>query len=119
MIRFKRVDNLSEISYTINDLRNACKNDKIAWKEHATQRLIQRHIMKADAIECVLNGEIIETYISDKPFASCLVFGYTERKRPIHVVCSFDGEYIHFITAYEPDTIKFYSDLKTRRRNIK
>ena len=51
-------------------------------------------------------------------FASCLVFGYTGKKRPIHVVCSFDGEYIHFITAYEPDTIKFYSDLKTIRRNI-
>lgn len=109
---------MNKMSYTIDELRNACKCDRIAWKEHATQRLIQRNITKAEAIECILCGEIIETYVSDKPFASCLVFGYTKEKRPIHVVCSFDGEYIHFITAYEPDTIKFYSDLKTRRRTI-
>ncbi len=109
---------MNEISYTINELRNACECHKIAWEEHATQRMIQRHITKSEAIECILKGEIIESYVSDKPFASCLVFGYTEKKRPIHVVCSFDGEYIYFITVYEPDTIKFYPDLKTRRRTL-
>lgn len=108
---------INDFPYNINDLKNACKNKKIIWKEHATQRLLQRKILRADVIQCILNGEIIEKYISDKPFASCLVFGYIGIDKPLHVVCSFDGEYIHIITAYIPDTIKFYDDLKTRKEN--
>ena len=108
---------INDFPYNINDLKNACKNKKIIWKEHATQRLLQRKILRDEVIQCVLNGEIIENYISDKPFASCLVFGYRGIDKPLHVVCSFDGEYIHIITAYSPDTIKFYDDLKTRKEN--
>ena len=77
---------INDFPYNINDLKNACKNKKIIWKEHATQRLLQRKILRG----------------IDKP---------------LHVVCSFDGEYIHIITAYIPDTIKFYDDLKTRKEN--
>lgn len=67
---------INDFPYNINDLKNACKNKKIIWKEHATQRLLQRKILRDEVIQCVLNGEIIENYISDKPFASCLVFEY-------------------------------------------
>lgn len=67
---------INDFPYNINDLKNACKNKKIIWKEHATQRLLQRKILRDEVIQCILNGEIIENYISDKPFASCLVFGY-------------------------------------------
>lgn len=109
---------ISDFPYTINDLKKACENKKIIWKNHATQRLLQRKILKDNVIECVLNGEITETYISDKPFASCLVFGYICISKPLHVVCSFDGEYIHIITAYIPDNIKFNDDLKTRREKL-
>ncbi len=106
---------INDFPYTIDDLRNACKNGEIVWKEHATQRLLQRKILKSSVIQCILNGEVIEKYISDKPFASCLVFGYTGIDKPLHVVCSFDGKYVHIITTYIPDAIKFYDDLKTRR----
>ena len=76
---------------------------------------MERKILKSEAKQCIINGEIIEEYIDGKPFAGCLVFGYIRSKKPLHVVCSFDGEYIHIITAYFPDNIKFYDDLKTRR----
>ena len=108
---------INDFPYNINDLKNACKNKKIIWKEHATQRLLQRKILRDEVIQCVLNGEIIENYISDNPFASCFVFGYSGIDKPLHVVCSFDDEYIYIITAYIPDTIKFYDDLKTRKEN--
>lgn len=92
-----------------------CAEDKIVWKWHATQRLLQRKILKTDVINCILNGEIIEKYISDKPFASCLIFGYAAINMPLHVVCSSDNDFLYVITAYIPDTIKFLDDLKTRR----
>ena len=77
---------INDFPYNINDLKNACKNKKIIWKEHATQRLLQRKILRDEVIQCVLNGEIIENYISDKPFASCLVFGYRGSHAP-HGAC--------------------------------
>lgn len=65
---------LNKLPYTIEDLRNACNNNKIIWKEHATQRLLQRRILKSEAIQSILKGEIIEEYIDGNPLpvASCL-----------------------------------------------
>lgn len=90
---------------------------KLFGKNTLLKGYCKEKILRDEVIQCVLNGEIIENYISDKPFASCLVFGYRGIDKPLHVVCSFDDEYIYIITAYIPDTIKFYDDLKTRKEN--
>lgn len=105
------------LPYTIEDIKRLCKNENIVWKQHALRRLQQRKILQSEVKECIANGEIIEEYITDKPFASCLVFGITLNNRCLHVVCSVDGELLYIITAYEPDVIKFEGDLKTRREN--
>lgn len=89
---------INDFPYNINDLKNACKNKKIIWKEHATQRLLQRKILRDEVIQCVLNGEIIENYISDKPFASCLVFGYRGSHAP-HGACELKSTLtVHFLS---------------------
>lgn len=106
---------IENFPYTIKDLQKICHTNKILWKNHATTRMLQRGIKRAEIIETILNGEIIEEYMYDKPFPSCLVFGYTVNNRPIHVVCSIDNEYLYIITAYIPDTIKWEKDLKTRK----
>ena len=66
-------------------------------------------------INCIMNGEIIEHYINDYPYPSCLIFGYTLRNRVIHVVLGYDGESVYIVTAYYPNTDKFEADLKTRK----
>ena len=107
---------MSEFPYTIDDLRRACKNDRIVWKKHAVSRTEERDILQSEVIECIANGKIIEYYISDKPFASCLVLGMTYKKRTIHAVCSYADEQIYIITAYEPNDTKWDSDFKTRKK---
>ena len=108
---------LCEFEYTIDDLKNACNNNRIAWKQHAIIRIEERNILQSEVIECINNGEIIEYYISDKPFASCLVLGITCCGRKIHTVCSYAEEQIYIITAYEPDHIKWNTDFKTRKKD--
>ena len=105
---------MNELPYSLKTLQDLYSNGKILWKEHAQQRLIQRNILRSEVKDCILSGEIIEIYEKDKPFPSCLILGYTHNKRPLHIVCSTDGNYIYIITAYEPNNIKFYDDLKTR-----
>ncbi len=40
----------------------------------------------------VTNCKVLEDYPDDRPLPSGLVFGYTETKRPIHVVLALDEE---------------------------
>ena len=114
--KIKGAINLSEFPYTIEELRNACRNDMIVWKRHAVSRIEERDILQSEVIECINNGEIIEYYISDKPFASCLVLGLTYKKRTIHTVCSYADKQIYIITAYEPNNEKWESNFRTRKK---
>ncbi|MBN2823746.1 MAG: DUF4258 domain-containing protein [Campylobacterales bacterium] len=65
--------------------------------------------------DAILYGEIIEQYRADTPFESVLILYHGDKA--IHTVVSLDKvkSIIYVITAYEPDTIHFENDLKTRR----
>ena len=87
----------------------------VEWRRHALERMLQRDISRAEVKITLQNGEIIESYETDVPCASALLF-YIDSK-PIHVVASLDetNKTIYIITAYVPNTTHFYEDLKTRR----
>lgn len=69
----------------IEDLRKLCIDGAIRWTAHVMQRLIQRGITRAEVIQAIIAGEIIEQYPNDYPFPSCLIFA--KGKRPLHIVC--------------------------------
>lgn len=62
-------------------------------------------------------GEIIEEYTDDKPYPSCLVVGWTEAKRPLHIVCAPvpTEERLIIITTYQPDSNRWEADFKRRK----
>lgn len=99
----------------IEEIQELCNKSKIKWSIHCLERMQERDIRRADVKECLLKGEIIEDYPEDYPHPSCLIFGYTVENKVIHVVVGNDGQYIHVITAYFPNTEKFENDLKTRK----
>jgi hypothetical protein len=107
---------MTVLPYSIEDLRQAFTDNKIVWRDHAAEKMTERNILRSEVRQCIMSGEIIEKYIGDKPFPSCLVFGVTIKNRPLHTVCSISGGYIYIITAYEPNTFKWHNDLKTRRK---
>lgn len=99
----------------IEKIKELSTKRNMVWKEHALQRLKQRKILQSEVIEALASGEIIESYPTDRPFTSCLVLGITLNKRYLHIVCSIDSDLLYIITAYEPNTIKWENDLKTRK----
>lgn len=68
-----------------------------------------------EVAQTIKNGEIIEEYPNDKPYPSVLVFGLTDQKRPLHIVCAYDKDedITIIITAYQPDS-KFWIEFKRR-----
>ncbi|MBQ8278549.1 MAG: DUF4258 domain-containing protein [Roseburia sp.] len=102
----------------ITEVQALCAEGRIIWTEHVEKRMAQRKISRTDVKRCIMSGEIIEDYLDDYPYPSCLIFGYTEDEKNLHVVVSIsDGipRILNIITAYVPDESKFMPDMKTRR----
>jgi uncharacterized protein DUF4258 len=75
------------------------------------QRMISPHEVEA----VVIQGELIEDYPNDPRGPSCLMLGFGERRRAVHVVCSPKDEYLAIITAYLPDPGQWSEDYRRRR----
>ena len=101
----------------VDRLRAAVRQLRVEWQRHALERMAEREIRRADVLEVLRSGELIEEYPEDRPFPSGLFFGRTGT-RPIHVVVALDGarERAFVITVYEPDLEHFEPDFKTRRK---
>ncbi len=77
--------------------------------------MLERRITLADVRSVLDDGEVIERYTDDAPFASRLMLGWSGG-RPLHVVAADDNGSTYVITAYEPDVTEWTPDFKTRRR---
>lgn len=91
---------------------------KIIYRQHAIRRMFERHISEADVEIALQNACIIERYLDDVPYPSCLYLGYAD-SRPIHIVSAENqkqGEQI-IITVYEPNSLQWQSDFTTRKKS--
>lgn len=98
-------------------LRNAVISGTIEWQRHSLERMMERRIRREGVKQVLLNGEIIEDYVDDRPFPSALFLGWQEGK-PLHVVAALDEESgtCFIVTAYHPDEEHFGPDFRTRRQ---
>lgn len=55
--------------------------------------------------EALSKCELLEAYSGDRPFPSYLLFGETNKGRPLHIVCAplIEEEILVIITVYQPD----------------
>jgi hypothetical protein len=51
-----------------------------AFRIHALQQMVLRHISRDDVMEIISSGEIIEPYPDDMPYPSYLMMGPGEKK---------------------------------------
>jgi hypothetical protein len=79
--------------------------------------MISREITAGEIEEAVGGrSELIEDYPEDKYGPSCLILGYTESGRPLHVQCTYpESGAVKIVTVYEPDPSR-WTDRWTRRR---
>ena len=85
------------------------------FSRHAVDQTIRRHISVQEIREAVANSQVIEDYPGDKYGPSCLLMGYTQNLRPLHIQCSYPSRpVIKIVTVYEPDPSQWIG-LKVRR----
>jgi hypothetical protein len=100
------------------DMALIVKQGNVEWSAHALEKIFERGISREAIKHIICHGEIIESYLNDKPFPSVLLLGVWDNK-PLHSVIALDDntQRIFVITAYYPDTKYFQLDFKTRRQN--
>ena len=74
-------------------------------------------ITKQEVRTVIFKGEIIEDYLEDVRGHSCLMFAFSKKERPIHVVCAPNEDYLGIITVYVPSSDKWETDFKTRKEH--
>jgi len=100
----------------IQKIRKKVINNEFEFSKHATDQCVLRDISVDEIRQAIITGEIIEDYPDDKYGPSCLIMGYTNNNRPIHIQCSYPTRsIIKIITVYEPSR-KEWNNFKIRRR---
>ncbi|RJR16139.1 MAG: DUF4258 domain-containing protein [Nitrospiraceae bacterium] len=88
----------------LEQVRQQLTSGQFEFTRHAFKRAIERNISELEIREIGNNVKIIEEYPDDKYSPSCLLLGFTQNKRPLHLQVSVeDSEILKIITIYEPD----------------
>ncbi len=83
----------------------AIRAGRVRITDHADEEAHYDQLTFDEISSSVLDGEIIEHYPEDQPYPSCLIYGSTFRRDPVHTVWAY-SEQTHWaalITVYRPD----------------
>ncbi|MBI2119689.1 MAG: DUF4258 domain-containing protein [Elusimicrobia bacterium] len=97
----------------IEQIQQKIIHSKYRITKHAQNRCDTREITLQEIKHVILTGEIIESYLHDKPYPTYLILGYVRYHRPLYVLCGL-SEIVHIITVHWLDPEKWL-DPKTRR----
>lgn len=102
---------------SIVDAVKQAAGKKLLFLPHAIRQMSrpERMITPQEVEKVVMTGELVEDYPHDSRGHSCLLLGFGESGRTIHVVCSPKEDYLAVITAYLPNADQWSPDYRRRR----
>jgi hypothetical protein len=89
--------------FTIEWIQEWIRKEEYYFSKHGDQ---ERQDENLTIIE-ILAGRILEHYEDTGRGESCLVVGFTNKGKPIHVVCGSRGDWLVIVTVYIPTPPKF------------
>ncbi|MEW6202580.1 MAG: DUF4258 domain-containing protein [bacterium] len=96
-------------------IRIQAKEENVYITQHAQQEMVEEDITLDEVLEAVSVGQVLENYPEHKRGACCLVNGFTNDGRPIHIVCTTAKPMLIIITVYEPKPPKWATPTQRRR----
>ena len=100
---------------TLAEIQRQLAAGEFGFSHHAQRRAVRRNISAREIEQAGTEARAIEDYPGDKYGPSCLLLGYTDAGRPLHIqVLCMETELVRIITVYEPDPKEWISDSKRR-----
>jgi hypothetical protein len=102
----------------LEDIRVKILSRQFEFSKHAVDQSIIRDIAVVEVEQAISSRcEVIEEYPDDKYGPSCLILGFTDAGRPLHIQCTYPNRpLIKVITLYQPDP-ELWIDHRIRRTN--
>jgi len=83
------------------------KSDEYYFSRHGDQERQNDNLTIIEIEEALISGRILEQYKDKRRGESCLVVGFTNEGKPIHIVCGKRETQLVIITVYIPSPPKF------------
>ena len=93
--------------FEIDWIKNRVRKGEYYFSRHAEQERQNDNLTIAEVDAALLNGMILEQQADTGRGESCLVVGFTNSGKPIHVVCGEMKNQLAIITVYIPSPPKF------------
>jgi Domain of unknown function (DUF4258) len=84
--------------------------------DHAREEMEEESITLAEVLEVIAAGQIIEHYPDHRRGSCCLLYGLTNQRRPLHVVCTTSLPLLAIITVYIPTPPKWINPTERSSR---
>jgi len=88
-------------------IQSKIRQGEYYFSKHGDQDRQNDNCTIAEVEEALLAGRVLEQYEDTGRGASCLVVGFTESGKPLHMVCSAIADRVVIITVYIPTPPKF------------
>jgi hypothetical protein len=93
--------------FTIEWIQTKVSKGKYHFSKHGDQERQNDNLSILEVEEALLHGRLLEYYSDTGRGESCLMVGFTNRGKPIHVVCGEQDGNLTIITTYIPTPPKF------------
>ena len=100
----------------VRDIRRRAAGESILVTQHGQQEMVEEAIVLDDVLEALRGCRLLEDYPVHLRGACCLVLGYTQAGRPLHIVCTTSLATLVIITVYEPRLPKWSSPTERGRK---
>ena len=107
-------------SLILGSIQQCVRDGNYLVKSHAVIHALKEGFDRANMVEAVLNGSIIEGYAEAKRVLVCGKTMVMTAEIYLHIVCEYaDPVYTEFVTAYIPDEQEWESPPFRRRKRKK
>jgi hypothetical protein len=101
---------------TLEQVQNQLSSGQFEFSWHAFKRAVERNIGDWEIRQAGERVTVIEDYPTDKYSPSCLLLGFTETGRPLHIQVSLmDSALVKIITVYQPNELEWTDNYSKRR----
>ena len=103
----------------IQPIIDAIRDNRIRITDHADEEARADRLSSEEIFFSVSQGEVIETYPTDRPYPSCLIYGDNVDGEPVHSVWAYNQEnrWAVLITVYRPDPGRWVNWRRRRAKN--
>ncbi len=90
-----------------NWILRSLRTQRYRYSRHGDRERQNDSLTLVEVEQAILSGRVLEQYSDSGRGESCLVAGFADNGKPVHVVCGCQSDWMVVVTVYIPTPPKF------------